>query len=502
MNEKVIIARKRSSDPAQEHLREQKAIWNQATKDLIFKLIAFKRGLNGRGDPKSGLPPSDIKDPFPPQIGQYLDDIATHYTALVDGAEKIIQEQENYSRIRRKPQSDVPSNNQILSVDDGYVIKEAAWWGSKWWASNFGIKGPDRPLIASILRSCDSLHNKLLDVENHLTSSDPNGIPKALYITSSFGIGPYKNILEVFKKMRELHGRVLSDPPTADDIKAEMVKPSIEQAKNIPAEKIKDTFNTQKEKLVAILQDLGNLQSVVNEYLARSDNSTSYTSKIKKLKSIVNRSGDISDYITKLSQSVTTDGVEHTLLSEKEFIDVVNIISAYKELLEFFSSVFKEKSDTFESYAKKIQSLPEVKAHNPLSRFIKRKWLEHKPDFIRSDVDLDMRKNIAVEHISDTILSLKEMMDILIQSPGIDEVFRCLKKLSKTLSIVIEDIIVLAEYHTTMFRNENRNNRKGVILHPIIEREINKLRKTNIGIKEMSDKILINRPDIITVING
>jgi hypothetical protein len=50
-----------------------------------------------------------------------------------------------------------------------------------------------------------------------------------------------------------------------------------------------------------------------------------------------------------------------------------------------------------------------------------------------------------------------------------------------------------------MFRDENRTKRKGVILEPIIEREINKLRKANIGIREMSSKILIHRPDFIVV---
>ena len=58
MDGKVTIARKRSMDPAQEHLREQKDIWNKSTKALIAKMIAFKQALNGRGNVSAGLPPS------------------------------------------------------------------------------------------------------------------------------------------------------------------------------------------------------------------------------------------------------------------------------------------------------------------------------------------------------------------------------------------------------------------------------------------------------------
>lgn len=491
MDEIIINARKRSADPAQEHLREQKALWNASTKDLIAKLIAFKRGLNGRGDPQAGLPPSNIKEPFPPQIGQYLSDIATHYTSLVDGAEKIIQEQEHYSNVRRKPQqvmTGVASTSEIL---DEELYKTASWWGSRWWASNFGIKGAERPLIKSMLRSAVSFHDKLLDVENYLSSSDPNAIPRALYITSSFGIGPYKNIMESFKQMREIHGRDLADPekpkkPSPEDQKSEQI-----EEKNISTDQKLDRIQILNY-LVEIQKDLPNLQSVANHYLDQESISGPEKAIVKKLKNAVNKGSDISIYIDKLRQGLP--------LAEDEEADAEKIIMGYRKLLEIISRFMGFDSLSFENYAKKIQSLPiEAVAHNSLSRFIKRKWLEHKPDVIRSDVDLDMRKQITIEHIADTIIAIEEFMNVLEKNLGIDEIFKSLKNFSKKLGVVVEDIITLAEYHSSMFRDENRNKRKGVILHPIIEREINKLRKANIGIKEMSDKILIHRPDFVTI---
>lgn len=485
MDEIVINARKRSTDPAQEHLREQKALWNKSTTDLIAKLIAFKRGLNGRGDPRVGLPPSNIKDPLPVQIGQYLNDIASHYTALIDGAEKIIQEQEHYSQIRNKPQT-TPG----FAVNDGMLnnVKTASWWGSRWWASHFGIKGAERPLIRSMLRSAVSFHDKLLDVENYLSSSDPNAIPRALYVTSSFGIGPYKNIMESFKQLREIHGRDLADP---EKHKPEDKKISTDQ----PSIPVKDDSRLNLIQilnyLVEIQKDLPNLQSVVNYYLDQENISGPEKLIIKKLKDAVNKGSDISIYIDKLRQGLSP--------SENELDDAEKIIMGYRKLLGIISKFMNFDALNFEAYAKKIQELPEVIAHNPLSRFLKRKWLEYKPDIIRSDVDLDMRKQTCIEHIADTIRAIEEFMDVLVKNQGIDEIFKSLKVFSKKLSIVVEDIITLAEYHTSMFRNENRNKRRGVVLHPIIEREINKLRKANVGIKEMSDKILIHRPDFVTI---
>lgn len=496
MDGKVIIARKRSADPAQEHLREQKALWNKSTTDLVAKIIAFKRGLNGRGDPHVGLPPSTIKEPFPPQIGQYLNDLSSHYTALIDGADKIIEEQNHYSQIRRKTQS--PMTHPMAADDGSFIdeeaIKIASWAGSRWWASNVGIKGADRPIIKNMLRAAVSFREKLEDVENYLSSSDPNSIPRALYITSSFGIGPYKNILQSFKQMREGHGRDLADPPPVVKPKEESPKELIKEEPKIKLQSdIMDPIQ-MINYLVEIQKDLPNLQSVVNHYLSFPNDQITEIQKstLKSLKNATNKGSSISIYLDKLKQGLP--------LAKDENEEIEKIILSYRKLLEVISRIIGFDSLNFAEYAKKIQNKAlQTQAHNTLSRFLKRKWLEYKPDFIRSDVDLDMRKQITIEHIHETIRLIEEFMDILVKDSKIDEIFQILKKFSVALAEVVEDIITLAEYHSSMFRDENRSKRKGVVLQPIIEREINKLRKANVGIKEMSSKILIHKPDFIIV---
>lgn len=530
MDGKIIIARKRSADPAQEHLREQKDLWNKSTKDLIAKIIAFKRGLNGRGDPHAGLPPSNIKEPLPAQIGQYLNNIAGDYVALIDGAEKIISEQDHYSQIRRKTQPQMASQIQPAAADDGnfaddgkdnsppclncgkknmkyddgrdaYVchacdwigpngpaIKTASWPGSRFWASYFGVKNPDRPIIKNMLRTAVSFREKLEDMENYLSSSDPNSIPRALYITTQFGIGPYKNLLENFDKLRMIHGRdlVTPEPPKKEDeAKKQIDGPIIED--EVPPEQLNRVHTMNN--LMEIQKDIPNLQSVVNYYIGQPEVSLQQKTTLKALKGAANKGAEISIYINKLKQGLP--------LAELENQDAEKIILAYRKLLSTISQITGYDSLNFGDYAKKIQEQPiEVVANNALSRFLKRKWLQHKPDFIRADVDIDMRKEFTIERIHKIIKSLENFMNTLEKNESIDAVFSDLKEISKDLADMVEDIITLAEAHTSMYRDENRSKRKGLVLQSVIEREINKLRSTNEGIRQMSRKILIHRPRI------
>jgi uncharacterized membrane protein (UPF0127 family) len=98
-----IIARKRSADPVQEQLREAKDRWNLAAKELISRLIAFKRGMNGRGDARYGLPISKIHEPLPAEIGTFLSELSSNFQQLAEEANRIVQQQAYYAEHRRKP---------------------------------------------------------------------------------------------------------------------------------------------------------------------------------------------------------------------------------------------------------------------------------------------------------------------------------------------------------------------------------------------------------------
>lgn len=109
-------ARKKSTDPVQEALRTHKDKWNQAAKEFIDRMISFKRGLNGRGDPKYGLPPGSIKDPLPGQVVSFLSQLASNFEQLASEAERIEQEQASYSEHRRKPKEAAIKNNLVKTA--------------------------------------------------------------------------------------------------------------------------------------------------------------------------------------------------------------------------------------------------------------------------------------------------------------------------------------------------------------------------------------------------
>src|SRR3990172_12070488 len=126
-----VLARKRSADPSQEALRERKANWNKEVSLLIAQVIAFKRGINGRGEPRVGLPPSSIKEPLPTQVGQYLDMVASKYENIIQEAHAIIDNQNEYSRTRRKGRKEtgtVPTQPvPAVAINRYDLVKEASW---------------------------------------------------------------------------------------------------------------------------------------------------------------------------------------------------------------------------------------------------------------------------------------------------------------------------------------------------------------------------------------
>jgi hypothetical protein len=99
----------KSTDPVQQALRDHKKRWNAAAKEFIKRLIAFKKSVNGRGDPAYNLPTSNIKDPLPGEVATFLNEITSNFQQLAEEAAQIEQEQSLYSQNRRKPNEEKPA---------------------------------------------------------------------------------------------------------------------------------------------------------------------------------------------------------------------------------------------------------------------------------------------------------------------------------------------------------------------------------------------------------
>jgi hypothetical protein len=172
-------ARSRAKDPAQERLREHKDAWNDVTSLLIAKLIAFKKGLNGAGDPRAEIPPTKITEPFPVEMNTYLSSIVDDYTHIMNGARFIMNEQGQYSQTRQKGKE---------AATDPELVAEASSALTRAWArvGLLGLDKEERRLRLGMLSFANGLIHDLYNLENELTSRDPNGHARAVLDMSTF----------------------------------------------------------------------------------------------------------------------------------------------------------------------------------------------------------------------------------------------------------------------------------------------------------------------------
>lgn len=187
----TIVARKASQDPLQERLRAHKAEWNKKCSEFIARLnafkptlIAFKRGLNGRGDAKAGLPISNIKDPLPTEISGYagtvhslFNELASEFASLVSESNNIVQEQVQYSEHRRKPQQ-----RQASQLLDDTLIAEGSNKLTRLWAQLSAVLSSDetKRQRLSMLGLSERLFKNLVNLEDLVLTTNISDMEKVL----------------------------------------------------------------------------------------------------------------------------------------------------------------------------------------------------------------------------------------------------------------------------------------------------------------------------------
>lgn len=105
-------ARKPSTDPVQERLREDKAKWNKEVSLFVNDLIHLKKMMNGWPS-KFHMERSFIKDPIPSDPTTIIGSLAGDFNDIAQKGSSIVEEQLNYSKSRRKKQ---PKQNAAPGV--------------------------------------------------------------------------------------------------------------------------------------------------------------------------------------------------------------------------------------------------------------------------------------------------------------------------------------------------------------------------------------------------
>jgi hypothetical protein len=380
----VVNMEKRADPTKKERLVASKKSWNAAVKLLIAKLIAFKRAINGNGDPDAQLPEVDLKEPFPVEFHTYLESIIDDYNKVVKGADFVMDLQDDFSVTRRKSRKEL--HEVAASIDNQDQLEaQASWVGSRAWAwfSLYRL-GRDvrrvRLRMLSIVRK--SIH-ALNTIEYNFTSKSPGSDVRAVVGLTKFVnlyIGGY---LYRLAQLQQIDRKGLEAPPQLPE-----GKPREEGEGELPPEPGPE--------------DVG--EEVAGGPVPESGPDVDIIEAQAK--------GGILDNRIKRILSSSYDSNQKTVITS-QFKRLQDALAAKKRNPELIIDIYKNLVDLIVQ----AEGSPEVKsasteeeeyrkiAQNVIQRWWSRQMLGSSPT--------DELKKLISDEIRDTVKALNELMDVI-----------------------------------------------------------------------------------------
>lgn len=99
----IKSARKPSTDPVQEKLRQSKAVWNKEVSTFVNDLIHYKKLMNGWPN-KFHMEKSMIKDPIPADPATIIGSLVSDFNDIAQKGNAIVKQQLDYAKNRKKRQ--------------------------------------------------------------------------------------------------------------------------------------------------------------------------------------------------------------------------------------------------------------------------------------------------------------------------------------------------------------------------------------------------------------
>jgi hypothetical protein len=487
-----------STDPAQETLRKRKKDFNKELSLLIAQIIAFKRGINGRGEPRVGIPPSDIKYPLPREVGQYLEQMVDRFEKVVEDSKEVMREQENYAKTRRKGHKEMEQSGDLspaISSNEVDIIKEATWWGSRLWAYlkytpqlwNKQLKLRMRMLWVSA-----DVSRGLLDLENYLVSADENAVPRAFYslvklrnrIASDMG-STLLDILTILKGVAEQPKEDL--PPQEESTKPEPSElPVPLSGKSEPSSW---EPNVDWDRIDFVQKEITTLENVnlllISRNLITEDQSKTLVKTIGALKKIADKEIGLSRLSNKYMESPEASA---------RFGEMVRILFAkYEETLSAVNNIFANTGASFNSFEEMVPALSKQAfdsneiinklAHNWLSRMVKRWRLNVFPSYT-DKIRLKCVQKVAVLH-----QEFGDLQDLLEKKDN--DIFLVASRLMVILDLfagLAGEMLSLAVSHNNMYE-EVRLDENKVSMRPISAQHMAIMKKSETDFANLSAKI-------------
>lgn len=457
----------RSKDPIQAKLRDHKRQWNGNYRAFSQKLKAFKDGLNGRGNAKIGLQPSNIKDPLPTEIGSFLGQLASEFQSLVSDAEAIIAEQAQYARTRRKKAPKAPAAAPMPNVDQVAPIaapeqdkvvdtlsrlgsvsgieKEASNKLTRFWqylSSIFSSKEYNKQRVSLLSQSAD-IYYSLLDFENDVLSLSVKKIPTALSKYKTF-----KYNFEVFTSFFDSVVEMISNkaekakPESNSDFKSDEAPivntPEPEQPISQPSPPTDENFLDKMRATVSLLYNanlvknhIANLSKLVDDYEKEDDPTLKNMFKERAI-----------EYYTKLFKALSAQ-------VQKKYGPIQNLRSM-QDIVNHIKKNTAKKSETISDYMVK-------KAHNAMTRYLKKKLISLAPSNASAAVRLEI-----VNAVDDMKIFVRKIMDHLEKDISIIEIKQLIDDLETNRVRVREQIKILNKFYMKEFFEEHKQKNKHV----------------------------------------
>lgn len=280
---------------SRQELRKNKLQWNLQVSDFIRKLIAVKRGFNGRGTPELGIPDSSIKEPLSDKLVSILHELSQNFQHLSSTADELVTEQSIYSQ---------------------QFQKEASWLGSrlvartKWLAQ---LSKEDRKLRVRLLYEAYDFEKLIEQTRRSLFSSKLENVPKSITLVTLLGKQWINSLLPSINNILKNPPKIKKQDIEEDGLQVETIKNDIDSLAQI-IKKISDSGKNKAE-----LEEIKKSFEHLFELLAIWNNlSTSETPDVFKLDALKE---DIKKYyhqLINLLKDILGEGNIATWLSESK----------------------------------------------------------------------------------------------------------------------------------------------------------------------------------------
>jgi len=371
-------------DPRHKALKQHKKNWNTASKELINRIIAFKRALNGVASSKYALPAGKIHEPVPSELLSFVSALSSNYEAVASEALKIINEQNEFSK------------NRVVAPPKTAALKaEASSFLSRFWAY---VKSPflseeNKKTRISLLKELNSLDNILKDFENEVLSSGAKSIDKAINHFEKLVKPKFNRIYGSFDSLTSLQQNAIS---------------SVEN------------INTGDLETL-----MGSLKNVIVDM--------SFADKVPNIES--------PQFYSIFNSMVQKYNKESNIEEKKKA--AINIIETYNKALRGANVINKQHAKSFKELFDIIQKNKAVEqisivASNFVSRWLKKKKLEWSPfsDAVSVRVTIQEASQSSREIIDQLMNSLEKELDIAQTSTALYQLHNNIELISKNLEVL------------------------------------------------------------------